>query len=131
MASIHKQVALEVAPAEAWTALRQIGDAHRVFAPVLDDSHVDGDVRTVRFGNGMIVNERIVDIDDERRRVAYSATDVPGMTYHHASMQVIEADGGRCQFVWVTDFLPAEMGGSLAPLIEQGCQALKRNLEKG
>jgi hypothetical protein len=29
-----------------------------------------------------------------------------------------------------TDFLPAAMSGNLAPLIEQGSQALKKNLEK-
>ena len=131
MASIHKQLALEVAPDEAWAALRQVGDAHKLFTPVLTDSRLDGDVRTARFGNGMTVHERIVDVDDQKRRVAYTATDVPGMTYHHASMQIVDAGSGRCQFVWITDFLPAEMRDGLAPLIEQGSQALKMNLENG
>jgi hypothetical protein len=130
MASIHKQLALEVPPGEAWAALRRVGDAHKCFAPVLADSHVDEDVRTLRFANGMVVHEHIVDIDDGRRRVAYSATDVPGMTYHHSSMQIVDGSDGHTQFVWITDFLPASMRGNLAPLIEQGSQALKKNLEK-
>jgi hypothetical protein len=51
------------------------------------------------------------------------------MTYHHASMQIVSAGPGRCLFVWITDFLPREIGGSLAPVIEQGARALKRSLE--
>ena len=51
------------------------------------------------------------------------------MLYHHASMQVVDAGPGRCRFVWITDFLPREIEGNLTPLIEQGANALKNNLE--
>jgi hypothetical protein len=129
MASIHEQVAVEVGAAKAWAALRLVGEVHKLFAPVLVDGKLDGDTRTVRFANGMVVQERILDIDDEGRRVAYTVLDGAGMTYHHASMQVVDAGPGRCLFVWITDFLPQEFGGNLAPLIEQGARALKRNLE--
>ena len=73
-----------------------------------------------RFANGMVVRERILDIDESSRRVAYTALDGPGMSYHHASMQIVEGGQGRCRFVWITDFLPAELKGTLAPLIELG-----------
>jgi hypothetical protein len=129
MASIHEQVSVDVGADLAWATLRRVGDAHELFAPVLVDGQLDGDIRTVRFANGMVVHERILDVDDERRRVAYTALDVPGMTYHHASMQIVSAGPGRCLFVWITDFLPREIGGSLAPVIEQGARALKRSLE--
>jgi hypothetical protein len=130
MASIHQQVVVEVDSEKAWTALRDVGEAHRLFAPVLTDSRLDADIRTARFANGMVLRERILDVDDRRRRVAYSVMDGPGMTYHHASMQIVEAGAGRCLFVWITDFVPQELGGQLAPLIEQGTQALKANLEQ-
>jgi hypothetical protein len=130
MASIHQQVVVEVDSEKAWTALRDVGEAHRLFAPVLTDSRLDADIRTARFANGMVLRERILDVDDRRRRVAYSVMDGPGMTYHHASMQIVEASAGRCLFVWITDFVPQELGGQLAPLIEQGTQALKANLEQ-
>ena len=131
MASIHEQLAVEVGADEAWAALRLVGEPHKLFAPVLVDGQLDGDTRTVKFANGMVVQERILDVDDKRRRVAYSAVNGPGMTYHHASMQVLEAGPGRCLFVWITDFLPPEIAGNLAPLIEQGAKALKANLEAG
>ena len=131
MASIHEQLAVEVGADEAWAALRLVGEPHKLFAPVLVDGQLDGDTRTVKFANGMVVQERILDVDDKRRRVAYSAVNGPGMTYHHASMQVIDAGPGRCLFVWITDFLPPEIAGNLAPLIEQGAKALKAKLEAG
>jgi len=131
MASIHEQLAVEVGADEAWAALRLVGEPHKLFAPVLVDGQLEGDTRTVKFANGMVVQERILDVDDKRRRVAYSAVNGPGMTYHHASMQVIDAGPGRCLFVWITDFLPPEIAGNLAPLIEQGAKALKAKLEAG
>jgi hypothetical protein len=129
MASIYHQVAVEVSADKAWAALRLVGEAHELFAPVLIDGRLEGEIRTVRFANGMVVRERIIDVDDERRRVAYSALDGPGMTYHHASMQVVDAGAGRCQFIWITDFLPSDIVSNLAPLIAQGAGALKNNLE--
>ena len=131
MASIHEQLAVEVGAGEAWAVLRLVGEPHKLFAPVLVDGQLDGDTRTVKFANGMVVQERILDVDDKRRRVAYSAVNGPGMTYHHASMQVLDAGPGRCSFVWITDFLPSEIAGNLAPLIEQGAKALKAKLEAG
>jgi hypothetical protein len=129
MASIREQVVVDVSAEKAWAFVRRVGDAHKLFAPVLADAQLDGDTRTVRFANGMVVHERILDVDDERRRVSYTAIDVPGMAYHHASMQIVEGGPGRCLFVWITDFLPNEIDGHLRPLIEQGAKALKANLE--
>ena len=130
MASIHKEVAVDVAPEAAWAALRNVGDAHRLFAPVLTECRLEAEVRTVRFANGMVLREHILDVDDARRRVAYAVFEGPGMTYHHASMRVLEAGPGSCRFVWITDFLPAGIRDNIAPLIEQGAAAFKRNLEK-
>ena len=79
----------------------------------------------------MVAQERILDIDDQQRRVAYAALNVPGMEYHHASMQVVEDGPGRCHFVWITDVHPAAVADSIRPLITQGAQALKKNLETG
>jgi uncharacterized protein YndB with AHSA1/START domain len=129
MASIHKEITVEVTPETAWRALRRVEDAHELFTPVLVDVRLAGDTRTVRFANGMVVQERILAIDDNQRRVAYTVLDGPGIAYHHASMQIENAGPGRSRFVWITDFLPEEAGPNLAPLIDQGAAALKSNLE--
>jgi hypothetical protein len=129
MASIRKEVVIDVGVEPAWDALRRVGAPHTLFAPVLAGAEMHGDLRTVRFANGMELRERILDVDDEHRRVAYAVVDPQGMTYHHASMQLDIAGPGRCAFIWITDFLPAEAAAALLPLIDQGTDALKRNLE--
>jgi len=131
MASIHRETVVEVGVERAWAALRTVGSAHELFAPVLSDGELNGESRRVRFANGMVVNERIVDVDDGQRRVAYSALDAPGLQYHHASMQLLDEGPGRCRFVWTTDFLPADASSALTPLIDAGSNALKVNLEAG
>jgi hypothetical protein len=130
MASIYKEVVVDVGVEPAWEALRRVGEPHTLFAPVLAGAEIEGDLRTVRFANGMVVRERVLAVDDEHRRVAYAVVDPQGMTHHHASMQLDVAGPGRCVFVWITDFLPAEAEASLQPLIDQGAAALKRNLEQ-
>jgi hypothetical protein len=132
LASIHHEATFDVNAAAAWARLRQVDQAHTLFAPVLVDGTFDRDAqtRTVRFANGMVVQERILDVDDVRRRVAYAVVSGTPMTYHHASMQIIEDGAKRCRFVWVSDFLPPEFGDGMGPLVEAGTQALKANLER-
>lgn len=130
MASIRKEEAVRVAAAQAWAALRDVGNPHRAFTPVLVDSSIDGDIRTVIFANGMIVRERIVDIDDEQMRVAYAVID-GDFEQHSASMQIVADGEARCRFVWVSDFLPDAAMELVEPLVEAGTQALVRNLEAG
>ena len=53
----------------------------------------EGDVRVITFGNGMVVREKLVGIDDAARRVAYTVVG-GGAAHHNASAQVmVGADG--------------------------------------
>jgi hypothetical protein len=130
MASIHIESAVDVSADTAWHALREVAQPDKLFSPVLLAAEMHGDTRTVRFGNGLVVRERVIDVDDARRRVAYSVLDAPGLTYHHASMQIVEEGPDRSRFVWITDFLPAQAAPTLQPLIDAGTSALKANLER-
>jgi hypothetical protein len=129
MASIHHELVVNVSADKAWSALRQVDQAHKLFAPVLVDGHMEGDVRTVTFANGLVTRERIIDISDDRRRVAYSVIEGAPLTHHNASMQIAPIDERRCRFIWIADFLPHDFTGAMAPLVKQGAEALKANLE--
>ena len=129
MASIHKELSLAVSADKAWAALRLVGEVDKLFAGVLVDGHLDGDLRTLKFANGMVVRERIIDVDEARRRVVYSVVEGTPMTHHNASMQIIDEGKGRCRFIWISDFLPDEFAETMAPLVEAGAKALKENLE--
>jgi hypothetical protein len=131
VASMQYELTLDVDADKAWAALRQVGLAHKLFAGTLIDGRLDGDVRTVSFAGGLVTREQIIDVSEDRRRVAYSVIEGTPMTHHNASMQIVAIDEGRCRFIWIADFLPDAFGGTMAPLVKEGAQALKANLESG
>jgi carbon monoxide dehydrogenase subunit G len=129
MASIRREVAIEAAPEAVWSALRDVGAIHTRLAPgFVTDVRLEGNVRTVTFGNGMVVDEIIIDVDDESRRVAWSAQGAR-LTHHNASAQVFAEGPKRTRFVWIADILPNELALTIASMIEQGLAAVKRTLE--
>ena len=90
---------------------------------------MDGpDARIVTFGNGTVVKELIIDIDDAKRRVAWSA--VGGrLSHHNASMQIF-ADGDGTKAVWIADLLPNELARAIGGMIEQALSAMRKTLER-
>ena len=129
MASIHKQVGIEAPPAEVWEAMRDVGALHtRLVVGFVLECRLEGEVRHLRFANGLQASERIVSVDDERRRVAWSATGAR-LTHHNASAQVFDDGDGRCRVVWIADLLPHDMAAPVAAMIDDGLQAMKRTLE--
>ncbi|MBC7954467.1 MAG: SRPBCC family protein [Cytophagales bacterium] len=129
MASIHKEVVINVSADQAWSALEDVGALHtRLVAGFVTDCRMDGDARIVTFANGMVARELIVDVNSAQRRVAWAA--VGGkLSHHNASAQVfVESEGGS-RVVWIADVLPHEMAPAIAGMIEQGLAAMKRTLE--
>ncbi|MBD0272822.1 MAG: SRPBCC family protein [Acetobacteraceae bacterium] len=128
MASIHKEVPIAAPAEEVWAALREVANVHRLFPGVLVDARLEGNTRVVSFANGLVVRERIIAVDEERRRVAYAVLR-DGLVHHSASMQVFAEGRVGSRFVWISDFLPDDLAASFGPLIDQGAAALKRALE--
>ncbi|NGY04201.1 SRPBCC family protein [Solimonas terrae] len=130
MASIQREALINASTAQVWDAVRDVGALHDRLVPgFVVDTVVDGEVRTVCFGNGLRVRERIVDVDDARRRIAWSVLDAPQLRYHHASLQLFD-DAGRCRAVWIADLLPDELASRIATMIEQGLMAMQRAHER-
>ncbi|WP_321877840.1 SRPBCC family protein [Paraburkholderia bannensis] len=131
MASLYRDISLDSGAPGAWATLRDSRNIARVFAGVLTDVQVDGDLRSVTFANGNVVQERIVTVDDAAMRVAYTVCG-PNFEHYAASMQIVadEVDPGeRCRLVWIIDFLPDERRAMVEPLMDAGCAAAARNLK--
>jgi carbon monoxide dehydrogenase subunit G len=129
MASIRREIPID-APAEAvWAAVREVGNAHRVFRGVLVDCRLEGDARVVTFGNGLVIRELIVDVDDGLRRFCWAAVG-GGIRHHNASLQVFAGADGNARVVWIADVLPGELAGQMAGLMDQGAAAMKRTLDR-
>ena len=132
MASLRKDIRLGVTPLEAWAALRDFGAVHqRVVPGFVTDATLDGGDRIVTFATGAVVRERLVALDDERRRLVYAVVESSlGFEHHQASVEVLDAAPGRggCSVAWITDLLPDEVAPSVEAFMDHGAAAMARRL---
>ncbi len=128
MASIRKELKLSTPPETAWDAFRDIGAVHTRLAPgFVTDCRMDGPDRIVTFANGLTARELIVDVDDQARRLAYSARS-ERLKHHSASFQVFP-EGTGCRLVWIADVLPHEASSAMAQMMDAGLAAMRKALE--
>jgi hypothetical protein len=129
MASIVREFALQASVEFVWDAIRDIGAPHqRLARGFVADTQLEAGARVVTFANGLTARELIVDIDNERRRFAYSI--VAGRaTHHNASFEVFPASGSTSRLRWVTDVLPDELLEPFSRMVDAGVQALVRTVE--
>ena len=129
MASIRKEISTGASVDAVWPALRDIGALHTRLVPgFVVDTRLEPGARIVTFGNGMVVREVIVDIDDQAKRVVWSATG-ESLTHHNASAQVFAGEYGETRVVWIADLLPNEAASLIDAMMEQGMRAMKNTLD--
>ena len=129
MATIRKEIMVDARAEDVWAAVRDVGALHERLVPgFVVDTRLEPDARVVTFGNGMVVRELIVDLDDAARRLVWSARG-GRLSHHNASVQVL-ADGEECtRLVWIADLLPNELAGDIRAMIEQAAAVMKSTLE--
>jgi carbon monoxide dehydrogenase subunit G len=129
MASIHEEVLVNASSAEVWDAMRDVGQIHvRLVPGFVTDCRLDGEVRTVTFGNGMVVREPIVDVDEKRRRVSWAA-EGEQFAHYNASLQVFD-EAGKSRIVWISDFLPHALADTVGAMTKQALATMKQTLER-
>src|ERR1700677_1853152 len=111
MASIQKEISTNASVDQVWSALSDIGALHTRLVPgFVVDTHLEPGERIVTFGNGMVIREPIFDIDEEKRRLVWSAIG-GSLTHYNASAQVFADATGQTRVVWIADLLPNEAAG--------------------
>jgi hypothetical protein len=129
MASITKTIETTAPVRAVWSAIRDIGALHSRLVPgFVVDTVLDGDARIVTFANGMVIREPIIAIDDERRRLVWSA-EGPQFEHYNASAQAIELDDETTVVLWTADFKPDELAGVVDEMMTAGAAAMKVALE--
>jgi hypothetical protein len=130
MASIRKEISTRASVEAVWEALRDIGALHTRLVPgFVVDTRLEPGARIVTFGNGMVVREPIIDVDDETRRVVWSANS-ESLTHYNASAQVFTGEDGQTRVVWIADLLPNEAAGPVGLMMEQGITVMKATLDR-
>jgi hypothetical protein len=129
MASIRKEITTKANADQVWDALRDIGALHTRLVPgFVVDTRLEPGARTVTFGNGMVIREPIIDINDEARRVVWSA-ESDQLKHYNASAQVFTDDDAQTKVVWIADLLPNEASVFVAQMMEEGMIAMKKTLD--
>ena len=130
MATIYREFQVDAPSNFVWAAFKDVGAIHtRLAHGFVTDTVLVGDIRTVTFSNGFVVDERIVAIDDEHQRLAYSASG-GAAAHHNASFQVFAESGGKSRILWITDLLPDDVGVQIAKMVDFGLEAMRRTLEQ-
>ena len=130
MASIRKEIVTKASAEEVWPALRDVGALHTRLVPgFVVDTQLEPGARIVTFGNGMVARELIVDIDDNNKRVVWSATGEQ-LTHHNGSAQVFANGDGETRVIWIADLLPNEAAGPIGQMMEQGMAVMKATLDR-
>lgn len=130
MATIRKEVQIHASPQHVWDALRDVGALHTRLAPgFVVDTRLDGNARIVTFGNGMVVREDIVAVDDPTHRVVWA---IIGQQFQHynGAAQVDPIGDGDTGFVWTVDLLPDELAGDVGAMMEAGIGVIKKTMEQ-
>src|SRR6187402_3671346 len=105
MATVHREILLQARTEAVWDALRDVGALHTRLVPGFVTSTVlepGGKARQVTFANGSVVREVILEVNEELKRVVWSATGGL-LTYHRASAQLF-AESSQTRFVWIAEF---------------------------
>ena len=129
MASIHRDIDIDVPLSMAWDALRDVGHIHERLVPgFVADCRMEDRVRVVTFGDGTVVREPIIGIDEQRHRVAWAGVG-DAFEHYNASVQAFEHGSAGTRLRWIADLLPDEAAGPVTAMIEEGLRTMKRTLE--
>lgn len=128
-ATVTREITIDVNPAAAWDAVRDVGAVdRRLAAGLVVSDHLDGRIRTVTFANGRVVREAIISVDDGTRRIAFAP--VGGAATHQNSSMQVFASGEGSRLVWITDVLPDSLAGSVTSTVENILTVIKATLER-
>ena len=132
MSTIIREVIIEADATSVWDALRDFGALQEKLAPgfVTGCRLETSDTRIVTFFNGAEARERLVGVDEEARRLAYSVIESGfDATHHNAAAQIIDDGAGRSRFAWTVDVLPDELATRIGEMMETGLDAMKEHLD--
>jgi hypothetical protein len=96
------------------------------------ETRVEGSHRYLTMADGWVIHERIVNVDDETRRLAYAVVEGarPALEHHHASFQVFPDAQGSTLVVWTTDLLPDDGAAEARLRIARGSQVMAQALAR-
>ena len=129
MATIRQEIGIDRSKEFVWDVIRDVGAIHKRLVPgFVLDCKLEGDWRTVTFGNGLVVRELIINVDDQTCRHVWSARGGT-LIHHNASLQVFAEGDNQSRVIWIADLMPNEAADAISEMIGQALKTMKRTLE--
>jgi len=130
MATIRKEITVKATVGQVWDAIRDLGALHTRLVPgFVVDTRLEPGARVVTFANGRVAREIIVTIDEDARRLVWSAAG-ERLAHHNASAQALENADGTTRIVWIADLLPDSMAAPIDQMMDHGMAAMKTALDR-
>lgn len=128
MASLYREFDVD-APAETvWAAIADVQAVNKLIT-FLGEVTLEDDRRTCSLGDMGALDELIVSVDEENRRLVYSIRESPmNLTHHSASMQAIANGNGGTTFVWITDLKPDSAAALVQEQLDAAVASIKETL---
>ncbi|RDI65053.1 SRPBCC family protein [Nocardia pseudobrasiliensis] len=130
MATVQLDIEIDADADSVWKVVGGFATAPERMTPGWVSSCVaDGGVRVVTLRNGIIVRERLIAVDEHRRRIVYSVVgDTVRPVHDNASMQVFATGPGRSRLVWIHDVLPDELAELLHTNMSEAVDVMRNAL---
>jgi Polyketide cyclase / dehydrase and lipid transport len=130
MATIRSEIKTAAKAEDVWSAVRDIGALHTRLVPgFVVDTKIEPGARVVTFINGVVLREPIVTLDDEARRLVWTAEGGRARHYN-AALTVSALPDGLTSIVWTADFLPDDISNYMSQAIKAGMAAMQRSLDQ-
>ncbi len=127
LGSVRYDIRINRSAADVW---RLAGDPARLadWFPGITSCRVDGTVRTITLGSGMVMPEEILVHDAHQRRFQYRIT-ASIFEYHRGTIDVIDLGDDTCLVAYATEADPRAMALTIAGGTAGALDELKRQME--
>ncbi len=130
MGSIRKELQTRARADDVWAAIRDVGALHTRLVPgFVTDTRLEPGARVVTFVNDVTIREPIVALDDDLRRLVWTA-EGGRAAHYNASIQVFSLPDGATSVVWIADFLPDAIEAYQSAAMTAGMAAMQRALDR-
>jgi len=128
VSSVTVDIPIEAGATFTWDVVRDIYAVNTRLIPGFAIAVEQGPgSRIVTFADGLRATERIVELDDDARRLQYQVTDSPAT--HHLGTQIVREDDTGVHLVWTTEFAPASLLGYTTTNMRAAAQLMKTTID--
>ena len=105
VATTRRHVFIDCTADAAWELVGDPTSVTRWF-PHMDEVEIEGNLRRITLASGIVLDEELVTVRDDLRRLQYRLLGPMPVTHHLATIDVLEDGPDRCVVVYSTDVVP-------------------------